>query len=75
LSYVGIWFQPYAADIFTSAGNAVLAHQLENSDPTEQMIKGRGACCYLIPVGTKHGTHEYPQNVAIYADVMSIQHV
>jgi hypothetical protein len=48
---------------------------LENSDPTKQVNNGRDVCCYLIPVGTKHETHEHPQTVAMYEDVMSKQHM
>jgi len=60
---------------FHQYGNAVLVQQLEISDPTKQVKKGRDVCCYLIPVVTKHGTHEHPQTVAMYGDVMSNQHM
>jgi hypothetical protein len=56
LSYVGIWTHTYAAGITTTAKNAVLAHQLENSNPTKQVSKGRGGSGYLIPVDIKDET-------------------
>jgi hypothetical protein len=52
----------------------VLVQQLENSNPTKQVNKGRDVCCFLIPVG-KHETHEHQQTVAMYGDVMSNQHM
>ena len=53
----------------------MLVQRLENTDPTKQVNKGRDVCCYVIPVGTIHGTREHPQTVAMYGDVMTNQHM
>ena len=36
---------------------------LENGNCTKKMDKGRGTVCYLIPVGTKHRTHNIRRQI------------
>ena len=49
------------AGIFTGAGNVLMAQcHLENGNCTKQVVKGWVMHCFLIPVDTKHRTHEHP---------------
>jgi hypothetical protein len=50
----------YVAGIFTSPRNPPPAmSRFEHGDCTKLVDKGRFACCYAIPVDTKHGIHEH----------------
>jgi len=61
------------AGIYTGAVIVLIVQcHLENGNCTKQVDTGRGMHCYLIPVGTKHKTHNVHRHV-YGADVMFIQ--